>query len=45
MTATLERSKMIIEALEQYDERNNYWPSVLALYTALFTFIILWSLL
>jgi hypothetical protein len=36
---------MIIETLEQFDERNSYWPSLIALYGSFFTFIILWSLL
>lgn len=35
---------IIIETLEQFDERNNYWPSIIALYGSLFTFLSLWSL-
>lgn len=35
---------MIIETLEQFDERNSYYPSVLAMYAALFIFILIWSL-
>jgi hypothetical protein len=34
---------MIIETLEQFDERNSYWPSIIALYGALFIFLALWS--
>ncbi len=35
---------MIIETLEQFDERHSYYPSVLTMYAVFFIFIILWSL-
>jgi hypothetical protein len=44
MTAMIKDLNMIIETIEQFDERNSYYPSVFAMYAALFIFILLWSL-